>query len=134
MKGVFHYRCYLDGEMLARGGVTVAWLLQGDKVIYGVSVCDPRDNFCKHTGRVKAEGYLQSKRLEYESRRGWLVCNWDWAKISHEERRNMLFSLAEGVWRDSLGPKVDVSRPFCVAEAQAVLDWVAIKAWKWVLR
>jgi hypothetical protein len=59
-----HFRRFdADGKLTARGGMTVAMHVENDNVTqYSAAFCHPKDNYCKHTGRVKAAGRLQSGR------------------------------------------------------------------------
>jgi hypothetical protein len=45
-----------------KGGKTVAYEEADGVVVYAVAKCHERDNFCRRTGRVKAEGRLKSAR------------------------------------------------------------------------
>ena len=46
-----------------KGGQTVALECDRHDMVhaYAVAYCHPKDNFCKRTGRIKAEGKLKSK-------------------------------------------------------------------------
>ena len=48
-----------------RGGMTTAMEVneQGEVVAFAQAMCHEKDNFCKHTGRMKAAGRLKSKKL-----------------------------------------------------------------------
>lgn len=63
-----HYREYEDHgphavpERSIKGGRTVAYTEENGVVTFAVAKCGPRDNFCRKTGRVIAEGrYLKGK-------------------------------------------------------------------------
>lgn len=59
MQVIFHHR---RDKTKSRGGATVAMLTDEDKNVlsWAVALCHPKDNFCKHTGRMKAAGRLRS--------------------------------------------------------------------------
>lgn len=47
-----------------RGGITIAYSVDEDTkvVYYAIARCNPKDNFCRRTGRVKAAGRLLSPK------------------------------------------------------------------------
>lgn len=59
----------IDGSISPLGGGTVAYEVDLDTGMVSraaSSFCNPRDNFSRHTGRVKAQGRLNSKRWVIE--------------------------------------------------------------------
>ncbi len=50
-----------------RGGMTTAMEVneQGQVVAFAHAMCHEKDNFCKHTGRMKAAGRLKSPKLRF---------------------------------------------------------------------
>ena len=61
----FHRRNHtLDGNTTVKGGTTTAYVVDENNLVigYAQAQCHEKDNFCKHTGRVKAEGRLKSPR------------------------------------------------------------------------
>jgi hypothetical protein len=53
---IFHYRTPLAQQ-------TIACAIENNKVFkFAIAECHPKDQFCKHTGRVKALGRLKSDR------------------------------------------------------------------------
>ena len=128
-KGIFHYRCHgPDGELLSRGGVTIAWECDGDKVIYGMALCDPRDGYIKRKGRQKAEGYLKSKQPILEKRRGWLSGQ-GWDIIEHRDKRRELLRWATELWYDNLVPKTDGS----FLGLLDITEWLRLQPWRWYI-
>ena len=67
---VFHVRpVRTDNNQIAtKGGKTIAIEVdENDTVLaYAEAKCHIKDNFCKRTGRVKAEGRLKSPRFRHE--------------------------------------------------------------------
>lgn len=60
-----HSRFYeADGTLLARGGVTYAYIMDDENMVYAYATasCGPRDNYNKQYGRMKAGGRLSSPR------------------------------------------------------------------------
>lgn len=60
-----HSRFYgADGTLLARGGVTYAYIMDDKNIVYSYATanCGPRDNYNKQYGRMKAKGRLSSSR------------------------------------------------------------------------
>jgi len=53
-----------NGQILAQGGMTVAYIIDDDKNVLGFATakCRIPDAFSKHIGRVKSEGRLKSPR------------------------------------------------------------------------
>lgn len=50
-----------EGKIMGRGGKTFAYEVKDGKVIkVAAASCHDKDNFCKKTGRIKAEGRLKS--------------------------------------------------------------------------
>jgi hypothetical protein len=51
-----------------RGGVTVAFEINQDGMVdaFALAKCGPSDNFCRRTGRIKAQGRLNSMRYRKE--------------------------------------------------------------------
>lgn len=41
---------------------TIAGKFEKDNLILGLSLCSDKDNFCKKTGRIKAEGRMNQKQ------------------------------------------------------------------------
>jgi len=63
MKTFFaHIRRYNpDNTVAGNGGVTVAYQVNGDTVLYALAKCHEKDRYNKYTGRVKAAGRLNSE-------------------------------------------------------------------------
>lgn len=57
-----HRRPMVDGRISNSGGFTVAFEEVDEGIRYAVAYCHPNDNFNKKTGRIKAEGRLNSPR------------------------------------------------------------------------
>ncbi len=60
-----HVRPQQDGKPTTRGGVTVAYVFnpEMDQVDHwAYARCSSKDNFCRKTGRIIAEGRLHSPR------------------------------------------------------------------------
>ena len=55
-----HRRPVINGIVQNSGGYTVAYRETDKGVEYAVAYCNPKDNFSKLTGRVKAEGRMKS--------------------------------------------------------------------------
>jgi len=56
-----HIRNYDEnGQVASRGGITIAYRIEGDEVIYAVARCRDTDNFNKQLGRAKASGRTYS--------------------------------------------------------------------------
>ena len=55
-----HRRAVINGIVQNSGGYTVAYRETDKGVEYAVAYCNYKDNFSKHTGRVKSEGRLKS--------------------------------------------------------------------------
>lgn len=55
-----HYRRVVDGRVQARGGVTVAYVPEGDGFRVAVAKCHEKDNFVRKSGRIKSAGRLNS--------------------------------------------------------------------------
>jgi hypothetical protein len=51
-----HYRLISNGQPKSRGGVTIAYDVDGDHVYYAVARCSPKDNYNKRIGRAIATG------------------------------------------------------------------------------
>ena len=51
-----------DNKINPRGGATVAYQegVKVDTIEYAVAYCNPKDNYCKEYGRMKAQGRLNS--------------------------------------------------------------------------
>lgn len=65
MTKFMHVRNHVgEGDVETKGGVTIAYteeaVPEGIRVIFATAVCSSRDNYCRRTGRVIAEGRLQS--------------------------------------------------------------------------
>lgn len=52
-------------EVNARGGMTVAYRIDGNTIVYAGARCHHRDNFVKAQGRIKAAGRLASTNYQY---------------------------------------------------------------------
>lgn len=61
----FHKRHKTNGVVDVKGGTTYAYHIDNNFVVqqFAVAHCHTNDTFCKHTGRVKAAGRLNSPRL-----------------------------------------------------------------------
>jgi len=55
-----------DGNLVQRGGHTVAWREIGDNLVYAVAVCSDQDLFNKQTGRELCDNRLDSISLSEE--------------------------------------------------------------------
>lgn len=56
---LFHIRVTDGGSILPTGGCTLAAIVTGDKLKWGVSRCSEKDNFCKKVGRAIASTRAQ---------------------------------------------------------------------------
>lgn len=59
----FHKRVKLENDTISpNGGTTIAYLMDDNQQVHGFAKawCHNKDHFCKHKGRVKAEGRLKS--------------------------------------------------------------------------
>ena len=58
-----------SGDEVNKGGATVAMEVNDKNLVtaYATSWCHPHDNFCRRTGRVKAEGRLKSARYRVDA-------------------------------------------------------------------
>ncbi len=64
MKYAHFRRKNKDGLVLARGGATLAYsLVSPNTYAYAVARCHENDNYCRATGRMKAEYMLRSPHL-----------------------------------------------------------------------
>lgn len=58
-----HIRKRTNGAIKAKGGVTVAYEVNGNIVMYATAKCSKKDSYCKRTGRDIATGrFLRSFR------------------------------------------------------------------------
>jgi hypothetical protein len=57
-----HRRDVINGKILNSGGYTIAYREVADGIEYAPAYCSPSDNFNRQTGRIKAEGRLNSDR------------------------------------------------------------------------
>lgn len=72
-----HLRCHNQyGDLLAKGGVTIAYTIDGNIVNYAFAKCNKHDHFDRRVGRVKAAGRLSSL-VSTTIRHGKPVRNWD---------------------------------------------------------
>ena len=55
-----------NNRVTVKGGTTVAFTYENGIVRFALAKCHERDNFCRRTGRVKAEGRLKSARYVRE--------------------------------------------------------------------
>lgn len=54
-----------DGNLLVKGGVTIAYTVTDKDIIYQAAMCHPElDHFCYSVGRAIASGRLKSKKWE----------------------------------------------------------------------
>lgn len=53
---------FKNSNLETKGGTTIAYTLDDDfnVIAYAVARCNSKDVYCKHTGRVKAQGRLKS--------------------------------------------------------------------------
>ena len=58
----FFYKRYknLDGSTSPRGGITIAYTVKDEFLLFAEAHCHPKDNFNKHTGRAKSAGRFKS--------------------------------------------------------------------------
>ncbi|WEU67356.1 hypothetical protein [Xanthomonas phage JGB6] len=56
-----HLRLFHEGQVLSRGGRTIAYVENTDGTLtFATAACHPRDNYSKRLGRIKAQGLLKS--------------------------------------------------------------------------
>ncbi len=67
----FHFRLYADGDVKAKGGVTVRVQRSSGVLLLTHAVCSWRDPYCKRTGRRIAKGRVHS--TEWKHRRSVFV-------------------------------------------------------------
>lgn len=61
-----HIRSYnVDGSVCPRGGITIAYIIDGNSIYAAEALCHPNDNFNKHIGRAKAAGRLKSDKYRF---------------------------------------------------------------------
>lgn len=62
-----HYRQRAaDGTVSPRGGLTIAFVEDGDRVLSAASKCHNNDNFNRKLGRIRASGRLRSYDYQVE--------------------------------------------------------------------
>jgi hypothetical protein len=67
-----------DGNILSKGGATISGLVdENNKVVkHAVAWCHQRDNFNRHTGKVKATNRMYSENHAVSGDKGW-----DWHEL-----------------------------------------------------